>query len=450
MNKMRWIGAALVVIAGGYSMFYAAALSSTRSGGPADFKEIYYAARCQLQHSDPYREGVILRLYQEDGGVIPSEPGQSRIFRRSVGTFVYTPSSFFLVTPLALLPLKTAEAIWLTLLGAVICLAAFLMWDLGAAYAPLLSSVLVSILLTGCELIFVTGNAAGLVIGLCGIAVWCFVRERFVWAGVFCLAVSLALKPHDVGLVWLFFLLAGGTYRRRALQTLAVTAVLCLPACLWISHVAPGWIGELHSNLQVASARGDINDPGPAGLDGRIPGAIVDLQGVVSIFRDQPQFYNAVSLLLCGSLLIAWSIKALRSQPTRESVLLAVACIAPLTMLPTYHRHHDAKLLILAIPACSMLWASGGVRRWIACIATTGGVFFTSDLSLTVFHVLTRSFQPSLDTLPNRIVTAAIIRPTPSALLVMSICLLWIYLRWPAPLKTRRAIQDRQLEVLSG
>ena len=59
----------------------------------------------------------------------------------------------------------------------------------------------------------VIGNALGLVISLCLIAVWCIVEERFAAGGVLCLAVCLMIKPHDAALVWLYFLLAGGTYR---------------------------------------------------------------------------------------------------------------------------------------------------------------------------------------------------------------------------------------------
>jgi len=77
---------------------------------------------------------------------------------------------------------------------------------------------LIGFFLANCELLIVLGNMAGVAIGLCVVAVWCFLRERYVAAGIFCLAISLAIKPHDSGLVWLYFLLAGGIYRRRALQ----------------------------------------------------------------------------------------------------------------------------------------------------------------------------------------------------------------------------------------
>ena len=61
------------------------------------------------------------------------------------------------------------------------------------------------------------------------VAVWCFIRERFVPAGILCLAVSLAVKPQDAGLVWLYFLLVGGVYPKRALQTLVAMLALGLP-----------------------------------------------------------------------------------------------------------------------------------------------------------------------------------------------------------------------------
>jgi len=56
-----------------------------------------------------------------------------------------------------------------------------------------------------------------------------------------CLVVSLALKPHDAALIWLFFLLAGGTYRKRALQTLALFLVFAVPTVLWVTWLSPHW-----------------------------------------------------------------------------------------------------------------------------------------------------------------------------------------------------------------
>ena len=69
-----------------------------------------------------------------------------------------------------------------------------------------------------------------------------------------CLGLSLAIKPHDAGLVWLYFVLAGGAYRKRALESLAITAVIGLTAVVWVWHVAPHWMHDWSANLATISA----------------------------------------------------------------------------------------------------------------------------------------------------------------------------------------------------
>ena len=80
-------------------------------------------------------------------------------------------------------------------------------------------------------------------------------------------SLSLAVKPHVAGLVWLYLLLADRNLRKRALQTLAVTAVISLPMVLWVSHIAPQWNAELHADLQTFGVHGGLGDPGrPASI----------------------------------------------------------------------------------------------------------------------------------------------------------------------------------------
>src|SRR6202008_803776 len=105
------------------------------------------------------------------------------------------------------------------------------------------------------------GNPAGFVVPLCVIGVWCFVEDRYVWLGIACFAVSLAFKPHDSGLVWLYFLLAGGCFRKKALLTLAIVAAFTVPAVLWTTHLSSGWWQEIGEHLQLFSQKGGMNDP---------------------------------------------------------------------------------------------------------------------------------------------------------------------------------------------
>jgi hypothetical protein len=329
-----------------------------------------------------------------------------------------------------MLPWGPAHVLWTILTAGSLVFAGFLIWNLTANDSPLISGALICFILANSELLFVTGNPAGIVISLCAVAVWCFFRNRFVWAGIVCLAVSLAIKPHDAGLVWLYFLLAGGIYRKRALQTFVLVAVLMAAACLWVSSVAPDWIGELHSNLLAASAPGRNSDPGPANpIYKSCPTMITDLQSTMSAFRDDPRIYNSISYLFCGALLLVWSIRTLRTPFSQRRARLALAAIAPLTLLVSYHRLYDAKLLMLAVPACAMLWAERGPIRWIALLVTTAGVVMTADFPLIILMVRLRNVPVCTAGLSEQIHAAVLTRPTPLILLAMGLFYLWIYVR---------------------
>jgi len=394
-----------------------------------DFNAVYYGARCVIQHSDPYKAGEFLRVYQADGGEIPSDPKIFNMFRRAVPVCINLPTSLFLIAPFTVLAWGPAHVLWMILEAGSLIFAALLTWNLAGNHASGISLFLICIILANSEGLFQSGNLAGIAISLCVVAVWCFLNERFVSAGILCLAVSLVLKPHDTGLVWLYFLLAGALYRRRALQTLVVVLVLCLPAILWVSHVAPHWIQELHSNLQATSAHGDLNDPGPASLSGQSSTvSIIDLQSVISVFRDDPRIYNPASYLVCGALLLVWSLKTLRARFTTASTWLALAAIAPLTLLVTYHRPYDTKLLLLTVPACAILWAEGGPIGWIALAVNTVGIVFTGDVPLAILVILTKNLHAGTG-LPGKMLTVALTRPVPLVLLAMGIFYLWVYVR---------------------
>ena len=192
--------------------------------------------------------------------------------------------------------------------------------------------------------------------------------------GIACLAVSLAIKPHDSGFVWLYFLLVGGVHRKRALQTLLVVAAAAIPAFLWVTHIAPHWLNELQTNLSITSAHGGNGDPGPAGGLGVSPGMIIDLQTIFSVLRDDPHFYNPITYLVCGPMLVAWVIVTIRSRFSPTNAWLALASISALSMLPLYHRPHDAKLLVLTIPACALLVAEGGRIGRIALLLNAAAI----------------------------------------------------------------------------
>ena len=148
---------------------------------------------------------------------------------------------------------------------------------------------------------------------------------------------------------------------------------------------------------------------------------VVNLQSVVSVFRDDPRLYNSVSYLVCGALLLVWSVMTLRSRPTPARAWLALAAVSALTMLATYHRPYDAKLLLLTVPACAMLWAEGGPMGWLALLVNTAGFVLTGDIPLALLVSLTRSLHVDTAGLPGKMLTVVLARPAPLMLLAMSV-----------------------------
>lgn len=398
------------------------------SGGTANFRAVYYGARCILNRADPYQPNEFLRIYRAESGEFPSNPGKKLLFLRAVPICVNLPTTLFLVVPLAMLPWGSAHVLWLFLIAACLTTAGLMAFDLAKDYAPKLSLLLICILQANSEVLFAVGNTAGIAVSLCVVAVWCFVRKRYEWLGVVSLAVSLALKPHDSGLVWLYLLLAGGALRRRSLQTLAVVFVLAVPAILWVGHVSPDWMQELRSNLATTASRGDISDPGPMGRKGSAD-VIIDLQTVVSVFNDSPGFYNPVVYAVCGSLLILLGTVIWRAGRPAANTWYALAAISALSMLATYHRPYDAKLLLLAIPACAMLWAQGGSLRWVAFSITGLAVILTGDIPLAILTLHTSKMDFLAMSTGAKLLSIPLLRPAPLILLASTVFYLWVFLK---------------------
>ena len=434
MTRARLDGLCLLLLGSSVLLLLSIALHNAVPAGTTDFKSSYFSARCLIQHCDPYSESEVLRIYQADGGASLNTATARQI--QIATRYVYPPTAFSFTVPFALLPWGPAYVLWMTLTVGSLIFASFLAWNLGADYMPILSGALIGFLLANSQVLTILGNPSGIAISLCVVAVWCFLRERFVPAGILCLAVSLAIKPQDAGLVWLYFLLAGGVYRRRALQTLLAAVAISLPGVLWVWHVAPHWMRELHSNVSAFAAHGGLNDPGFAATGGRSLDMLISLQTVVSFFRDDPRIYNPITYLVCGALLLMWSIRTVRSRFSQASAWFALAAVAPLSLLPVYHREYDAKLLLLTVPACAMLWAGGDTLRWLALLLNTAGIVLTGDIPAAILVLLTRNLHLNTGELIGQILTVVLIRPAPLVLLAMAIFYLWVYLRrafYPPP-----------------
>jgi hypothetical protein len=417
----------------GSAAFLSLGVMQSQAGFPLmDFRVVYYSAQCLLHHCDPYSQSDVLRLYAQHADLSSA----SATDRLVLGGNPYLPTEFAFTFLFGLMPFGLAQLLWFVLIAGGSILGSFAVWDLSSEYAPEIAAILLCFCLANSGSLLYFGNPAGVAVPLCILAVWCFLRERFVNWGILCLVVSLVLKPQDAGLVWLFFLLSGGPYRRRAVKTLALVVALSVPATLWITHVSPHWVQELRILEQQFFGHGGINNPNAA--HGTL--AITSLQPIFSYFWDDPRIYHLLTCIVCAPLLTVWVIVTLKSRPSRANAYFALASIAVLLLLPVYHRQYDAKIIILTVPALALLWSEGGSTRWIALLVSLQGYLLTADLAWTFFAgYLVRkcllqmnesgNFGPTMTPLMNF--------PVPISLLIMAVFYVWVY--------TRRAGRDKGL-----
>jgi hypothetical protein len=474
MTKARQDGLYLFLLGCLAFLLFGFALEHMLDTGMGDFKAVYYSSLTLVDHHDPYREADLLQTFQSHGGQFSVIPASAAAERRAILLCINMPATLMLIAPFALLPWGPAHILWMSLTAALFILAAYLMWSIGARYSPIFAGGLLGLILLNSELLIFEGNLAGIVISLCVIAVWCFLQNRFVPLGILFLALALITKPQDSGLIWLYFLLAGGIYRKRALQTLLVAAIIALPAVLWVAHVAPGFLHEQFANLASASARGDLNDPGPTSMGAHNLGGMINLQTTLSYIRDNPHFYNPLAWIISAPLFIAWAISTLRTSPTPQTLdprpqtpdqspsaldpipdtpdprpqtpdpalvpspqtLLAIAAIAILTLLPVYHRQYDAKLLLLAVPACAFLWSKASQTSRpaarLAALLTTASILITGDLTWAMALGLIHNMHTSAATSSSaQLVTAALVFAIPFTLLSTTAFYTWLYARPP-------------------
>jgi hypothetical protein len=428
MTKARRDGLYLVLLGSAIFLMVGSALENAVPVPTVDFRVVYYSARCLLEHRDPYKESDLDYIYRTQGGATAQDSPQ---IRRSERRYNYLPTAFSITLPFAIFPFGPAHWLWLAFTAGSVILASYLIWDIGAHSAPILAGALICLSLANSELFLILGNPAGIAISLCVIATWCFVRERLEYVGILCFAVSLMLKPHDSGLIWLYFLVAGGVPRRRAWQVLAVVIILSLPVILWISYVAPNWPHELRSILTGYSSHGDVNDPGPSSMASHGIGMVISLQAVISVFRDDPRFYDPLTYLVCGPLLLVWLVKVLRSPYAPKMAWFALAPIAALSMLPIYHRIYDARLLLLTVPASAMLWREGGAVAWLALIADAIGILLTGGVPWAIFFAfLKHAHLPAAISSGMPLIVMQVF-PVPLALLFVGVFFLWIFVRRP-------------------
>lgn len=401
------------------------------SDAMGDFRDYFYSARTLLAHQDPYNREAVDAQYRLDAPSRPQPDAISPTISYSICNYINLPNGFLFSAPVAALGWKAGHWLWLALIEASLLSAAWLMGWLHRSPAPVLSAALAAVLLLGGISQPCIGNISALSIALSVLAAYCLVEERLPWLGVAALALALIAKPHDAAGVWLFFFVAGGSWRKRALQAAALFAGLSLPGLLATLPVAPHWMAELQANLAWNQMPGHPSDPRPFSLARPTNFLILDLQATVAIFVRSARVYQLLPPLLMAPLLALWAVAVRRNGQSRTHAWMALAAISALWMLPVYHRLHDAKLLFLAIPACAALWAARAPGKRLAVTLLIASAVLTTELIAGALNHFADSRQLTLGTLREKLLLVVLGQPATLCLLATGLFFLWQLWRQP-------------------
>lgn len=423
----RVIGLLLVLLGGFLFVLCGSAMAHRSPDGMCDFDVVYYHDHVLIKGQDPYKEVPATYAEMYLRGFL--DPKSTSATKLPYFPCMYPPTALAITSPFGFLPWRPAHVLWMVLLGSSLILSGVLVWEMAAEYAPILAGALIGAFLANSATVLFEGNAGGLAVGLCIIAVWCFFRERFAVLGVVCLALSLALKPHDSGILCIGLLLLGTSYRKRAIQSMLVSGLLALASVVWVTALSAHWFHEWRSNIQAITAPGAPGDPGPFSAASHVVNSAIDAQAFFSVIWDNPRFYASVTYLLCAALWLTWAIATWRRPPDRAHVLLSIGFLATLSLLPVYHWIHDAKLILLAIPcSCQLLSVSRSLARWGIAI-TMAALAATADLPRAILTFFVDRVHLPYTTVSGKLFALVFARPAPLCLLATCIFFLYVYVR---------------------
>ena len=327
-----------------------------------DFVPVYAGARCLLHGCNPYDPSQLEPEFFQAGGKPSDLPSWQ------IDVPVYPPSTFLVLSPLALLRFPVARLLWFLLNGCLFVTAAGLILSICPRSHRWLSTTLVSFFLVTAGILLVLGQPAVFAISLVIIGSCLFLRGDLVPLGAFLFLLSLALKPQIGGFLVVYFLVQR-IYWRYAASALAGAAVLLLCAGLILGHHphSAGWASTLRANLSATLSPGGSADPRPANRQ-----AIGDenLQALTSIFVTRAGQFNAAAYAIFLGLFGAGIVGVLRANRGTELHLVALGALSILTLTPVYHRFYDTRLLLLSIPAVVIVFQKRRVLGAVIAVLT--------------------------------------------------------------------------------
>ena len=322
-----------------------------------DFVPVYTGAGCLIHGCDPYDTSQLEEEFFRRGGRVVDLPSWE------IDVPVYPPSTFLVLTPLALLRYPVARLLWFLLNGCLFIFSAVLVLSACPQSHRWLATTLGSLILATSGILLIVGQPAALAISLVIISSYLFMRTRYLPLGAVLLMLSLAVKPQIGGLIALYFL-AQKMYRRYAALALVGALALLLSAGLFLKlrPQSANWTSTLRTNLAATLSPGGSADPRPAN---QVAVGDINLQPLTSIFFAEAGTFNLVAYAVFLGLVAVWILVVPRSSMSPEMQFLALAALSILSLMPVYHRFYDTRLLLLTLPAVIAVFQR---RRFLGAI----------------------------------------------------------------------------------
>jgi hypothetical protein len=361
----------------------------------SDFKTLYASAWCFARGLDAYSIPNLQTVFVSNSVVQPQQ--------WYAHAPVYPWTTLALISPLTALPMVPAAYLAVTLTGLLLLSAVMaLMYyataklELGVGWRVAIAALCVSgpLLSFGIDM----GNVSVPASALCVLA---FVLREYRrpwfggnWMPAAALALAVVLKPHlAIWCIVAMLLLPIRSFRSVGVRSAALFAAFTIAVAVTLA--ACGRLGlqslsYLHMLSSESSAGASMSAASREALP--IVAQITSLQSIVGYWFASPVVRSAAAYagLLLAGLLLARSTRRVESE---RGTLLAISAWCSFGMLATYHRAHDATILLLLVP-----WAVSWVRRrWSAwhvwaAIALYCGMSVSADFP-TVVHWL--STMPS-------------------------------------------------------
>jgi hypothetical protein len=329
---------------------------------------IFYAgARAWLTGHDPYDGAALARWWDLTSGA----PANSRV-NLAVQLNPAPPTTLLFYLPFALLSVGGALVMWHLVALALVATQIVATIKLAGHQWPETRALLLAsavLLLAPLHLAISTGQPALLAGAAMVLGVVCAVRKRDWQAGLL-FGLAAACKTQ----LALPFTVMYACLRRWRLVTVAgvTVAVLALIAVGGLALGQTGWVGHWRSNIEVVFRPGETND-----YSALSPARdhLINLQLLICAFTNNRTAIELESLAIGSELAIVFLLLVVRWANRGEpDELLCAAALAPLCLLPVYHRYYDAIILTLTLAWAAREWDRARAARMI-CIVILA-VFF--------------------------------------------------------------------------